>query len=148
MLETKEFAQRLRELRRQRGLSQTELANAVDVALLTVFRWEKGVRTPRVEEIQKLCDVLGCSETELLNGTGNGQLKITLTYDWKKYQEGGINMDGEGFELILGSNGQIGIKGAGTLTSRESMESFLSQIRLQVETAFEAQVKRGAVSEA
>lgn len=147
MLETKEFAQRLRELRRQKGFSQTELAKAVEVALLTVFRWEKGVRTPRVEEIQKLCEVLGCSETELLNGPADGQLKITLTYDWKKYQEGGISMDGEGFELILGSNGQIGIKGAGRLTSREAMESFLSQIRLQVETAFEAQVKRGAITE-
>lgn len=141
------FSRWLQKFRKKANLTQPKLAKLVGISVITVKRWEKGVRTPRIEEIQKLCEVLGCSESELLNGPADGQLKITLTYDWKKYQEGGISMDGEGFELILGSNGQIGIKGAGRLTSREAMESFLSQIRLQVETAFEAQVKRGAITE-
>ena len=138
----------IKRLRKAIGLTQEELSERIGVHENTIRLWEKGLREPRLSDMKKLCEVLGCSELELLNGTGDDQLKITLTYDWKKYQEGGINMNGEGFELILGSNGQIGIKGAGTLTSRESMESFLSQIRLQVETAFEAQIKRGAIPEA
>ena len=138
----------IKRLRKAIGLTQEELSERIGVHENTIRLWEKGVREPRLSDMKKLCEVLGCTESDLLNGPADGQLKITLTYDWKKYQEGGIKMDGEGFELILGSNGQIGIKGAGTLTSRESMESFLSQIRLQVETAFEAQVKRGAIPEA
>lgn len=54
-------------------------------------------------------------------------------------------MTGNEFEVILGKKGEIGLKGAGLVTSREAIEEFLANIRLQVESAFEAQVKRGAV---
>ena len=67
MSETNRFAQKLRELRRQKGLSQTELAKAVNVALLTVFRWEKGERQPRINELQRLCEIFECTKSELLN---------------------------------------------------------------------------------
>ena len=148
MLETKEFAQRLRELRRQRGLSQTELANAVDVALLTVFRWEKGVRTPRVEEIQKLCDVLGCSESELLNGPRDGKVELIVSWDWEDMKKGEIRMNENKFKLILGEDGMIGLHGAGQITSHEAIEEFLSRVREQLEVALEAQIRRGAIPEA
>lgn len=80
MSEINEFAQNLRELRRQRGLSQTELAKAVDVALLTVFRWEKGERQPRINEIQRLCEIFECTQSELLNGQSpdNWELRVLV----------------------------------------------------------------------
>lgn len=135
-------------IRKAKGITQEELAQALSITTVTLSRWENGHFEPKASMLKKLCEILGCTESELLSDTAAGQVKITLTYDWKKYQEGSVNMDGEGFEIILGSQGQIGIKGAGTLTSRDSMEKFLSQIRLQVETAFEAQVKRGVIPEA
>ena len=80
MSETNRFAQKLRELRRQKGLSQTELAKAVDVALLTVFRWEKGERQPRINELQRLCEIFECTKSELLNEQSpeDGELRVLV----------------------------------------------------------------------
>lgn len=41
------FAERFRALRVSRGLSQAEAAEALGVHLVTVSRWEVGMRTPR-----------------------------------------------------------------------------------------------------
>ena len=54
-------------------------------------------------------------------------------------------MEDNGFELILGSNGKIGLQGAGMITSREAIEEFLGKVREQLEIALDAQVRRGAV---
>ena len=53
-MEDKNFAQRLKELRRKARLTQEELANLVKVSPITERRWEWGERTPRMEEIKKL----------------------------------------------------------------------------------------------
>lgn len=61
------FSQRLKTLRKKAGLNQTQLAEAVGVSLLTLFRWEKGERQPRLEEIKSLAKALNVSENDLLN---------------------------------------------------------------------------------
>ena len=62
------FSRWLQILRKKANLTQPKLAKLAGISVITVKRWEKGVRTPRIEEIQKLCEVLGCSESELLKG--------------------------------------------------------------------------------
>lgn len=54
-------------------------------------------------------------------------------------------MTGNEFDVFLGRNGEISLKGAGKLTTREAVEDFLSRVRLQVEADFDAQIKRGAI---
>lgn len=61
------FSIRLKELRKKSGLNQSQLAEKIGVSLLTLFRWEKGERTPRLEEIKALAKALGVSEADLLN---------------------------------------------------------------------------------
>lgn len=61
------FGNRLRDLRKKQGLNQTQLADKIGVSLLTLFRWEKGERTPRLEEIKALAKALGVSEQDLLH---------------------------------------------------------------------------------
>lgn len=61
------FSNRLRALRKSKGLNQTQLAEKIGVSLLTVFRWEKGERTPRIEEVKALAKALNVSEADLLN---------------------------------------------------------------------------------
>lgn len=114
---------------------------------MTVRRWEWGQRVPRLEEIKHLAEALGVTVEELLNGPRNDKVKVVLSWDWQKYEEGGIDMTGNEFDVFLGKGGEIGLKGSGLLTSREAVEEFLANIRLQVESAFEAQLKRGAISE-
>lgn len=144
MLERKEFSKLLIELRKREKLSQSRLAELVGVSFMTVRRWESGEIIPRINEVKRLAEVLHIPVDELLNGTNKDKVRVVLAYDWEKY-EGGIDMAMNEFDVVLGKDGSIGLKGSGKLTSREAIEEFLANVRLQVESAFEAQIKRGAI---
>ena len=133
------------DLRKQKGMTQEELAHLLSITTVTLSRWENGHFEPKASVIKKLCEVLGCTESELLNGPSDGKVKITLVYDWTHMEGGKIDMNGNDFELILGSNGQIGLKGAGKLTSADAIDEFLSRVREQLTIALDAQIKRGVV---
>lgn len=63
------FGARLKALRKKAGLTQSQLAEKIGVSLLTLFRWEKGERQPRVDEIKALAKALGVPENDLLNNS-------------------------------------------------------------------------------
>ena len=135
----------IKQYRKKAGLTQPDLAQLLGVSFSTLRRWEAYGGQPRADELKKLCEVLGCTESELLNGPSDGKVKITLVYDWTHMEGGKIDMNGNDFELILGSNGQIGLKGAGKLTSADAIDEFLSRVREQLTIALDAQIKRGVV---
>ena len=137
----------LKQLRKKIGMTQEELSAQMGVHENTIRLWEKGVREPRSSDISRLCDVLGCTESELLNGPRGDKVEITLSWDWSEYKKGAINMDDEKFKLILGGDGKVGLHGAGLITSREAIEEFLLRIRSELEIALEAQIKRGVVAQ-
>ena len=66
--DTEGLSQRLKELRKSNRLSQSALAELTGVSFMTIRRWESGEVIPRISEIRQLCEVLGCTESELLNG--------------------------------------------------------------------------------
>lgn len=61
-------SERLREARKQRGISQTEVAERLGVARQTVSRWECGESDPTLENLRGLADVYGMTVDALLNG--------------------------------------------------------------------------------
>ena len=61
------FGNRLKQLRKSKGLNQTQLAEILGVHEITVRRWELGQREPRLEDIKALAKALGVSEADLLN---------------------------------------------------------------------------------
>ncbi len=63
-----EFNNRLYELRKQKGLSQEELANKVNVSRQTVSKWEIGDSTPDMEKLIALSDLFDISLDELMIG--------------------------------------------------------------------------------
>ena len=138
----------LSKFRKKRGLTQADLADKVGVSLNSIARYERGEVTPSASVARLIAEILGCTEYELMNGPDDGKIKITLVYDWSHMKEGNIDMNGNDFELILGSQGQIGLKGAGMLTSPEAIDDFLARVREQLEIALDAQVRRGVVPEA
>ena len=51
------FAERLKELRKEKGMTQIELAEALDVSKGTVAMWETGRRRPSFDMLDRLSDV-------------------------------------------------------------------------------------------
>ena len=64
------FAEKIKELRKQKNLSQTDLGKAVGVSLRTVRGWEVEGRYPKQHDIYgKLAEVLGCDVSYLMSDT-------------------------------------------------------------------------------
>ena len=146
-MENKSFAQRLKSIRKRSGVTQEELAEKIDVSVMIIRRWEWGQYSPRMQEIQKLCEVLHVSEAELLNAPQGDEIKLTLSWHWEEMKEGEINMSDNKFQLVLGDDGRIGLTGAAFFPTRDAIEDFITRVREQVEIAFDAQVRRGAIKE-
>ena len=62
------LAMRIQQLRRQRGLSQEELANAVNVSRQAVSKWEGAQAQPELEKLLALSDFFQVSTDYLLKG--------------------------------------------------------------------------------
>ena len=63
-----EFNNKLYELRKQKGFSQEELANRLNVSRQTVSKWEVGESTPDMEKLIAISDLFGVSLDELVKG--------------------------------------------------------------------------------
>ena len=57
---------KIRALREARGMSQTELAEALGVDQTTVSAWETGKAEPTIFNLRRLADILGVSPGDLL----------------------------------------------------------------------------------
>lgn len=57
---------RLKELRKQKGLTQQELADEISVSKITILRWENEERQIKTEKAQQLADYFGVSVGYLL----------------------------------------------------------------------------------
>lgn len=61
------FGEKVKKLRKEKGMNQTQLAQAVGVSLRTIRGWEIEGRYPKQHAIyQKLADVLNCDLTYLM----------------------------------------------------------------------------------
>ena len=86
-MDNKTFAERLKELRKKAGYTQLGLAEAIQLSIKTVQRWEQNERQPRMDEIKKLAQALNVTDDELLNGkqeTGTWQLRIEVANDFRQ----------------------------------------------------------------
>lgn len=67
----KDFGERLKKFRKEKGLSQENLANAIGKNATTIGRFESGKLLPDAEQIYLLCNELGIEEYELFNSLDN-----------------------------------------------------------------------------
>lgn len=63
-----DFNNRLYQLRKQKGLSQEELANRLNVSRQTVSKWEVGDSTPDMEKLVAISDLFDVSLDKLVMG--------------------------------------------------------------------------------
>ena len=63
------FGERLRELRRSRGMTQAELAREAQVTVSYIWRLESGGTAPGIDLVDRLAKALGTAMTDLLPAT-------------------------------------------------------------------------------
>ena len=63
----KDFGEKLRKFRKEKGLSQENLASVIKKNATTIGRFENGKLTPNAEEIYLICNELGIEEYQLFN---------------------------------------------------------------------------------
>lgn len=59
---------RIQKFRKEKGLTQEELAEKLGVSSQAVSKWENGASCPDIGLLPQLCRVLGITADELLNG--------------------------------------------------------------------------------
>ncbi|MBQ9024467.1 MAG: helix-turn-helix domain-containing protein [Bacilli bacterium] len=62
------IGERLLKLRKEKNISQEELANVLDVSRQTISKWETDQTTPDFDKIIPLCEYFGITSDELLSG--------------------------------------------------------------------------------
>ena len=75
MLNKTGFADRLKDLRKQKGISQGDLAELIEVHFTQVSRYERGETKPNAEAMTKLAKALNTTVDFLMNGTADDVVK-------------------------------------------------------------------------
>ena len=78
-----EFNEKLQQLRRQKGLTQEELAEALYVSRAAVSKWESGRGYPNIDSLKAIAKLFSVTVDELLSGD---ELLILAEQDTKRKQ--------------------------------------------------------------
>jgi len=62
-------AERIIELRKERGINMAELARQINIPIQTISKWERKERSPHADFIIALCDFFNCTADFLLGRT-------------------------------------------------------------------------------
>ena len=62
------IAERIKQSRKSKGLTQQGLADKLGVSYMTVRRWETGKTSPRMEEIEQLSKILEINRNYIIEG--------------------------------------------------------------------------------
>ena len=65
--ENKKFADVIVELRKEKGMTQQELANKLHITDKAVSKWERNLSYPDITSISKLADILGVESSYLID---------------------------------------------------------------------------------
>lgn len=98
--ERKELGNRLKQARKEKGLSQEELANLIGLKVGTVSKYEQGDRTPGIGKLQLIANALECDTSQFV-ASGDEYVRMTQTTDygnnldaylnWLKFSHFGCN---------------------------------------------------------
>jgi transcriptional regulator with XRE-family HTH domain len=75
------FASRLRQLRKAKNLSQSELGNLAGLHYTNLSRYERGSSNPTADAVKRLAVALGVSSSYLLDGIEDGSTPNTALVD-------------------------------------------------------------------
>ena len=75
-------------LRKEKNMTQLELAGKMNMTDKAVSKWERGTACPSIDIIPKLAELLGISTAELINGsTDSGNIEDEMINDLSVYAQ-------------------------------------------------------------
>ena len=74
-------AERIKQLRKKKGISQSELAEVIGVKNNTVSTWERGTRKPDFEALNLLSDYFEVSFEYILGSSDKEEARVKPTQD-------------------------------------------------------------------
>ena len=106
----------IKAFRKQKGMTQEELAERLHVVRQTVSKWEKNLSVPDAAALQELADALDVTVTQLLGGepepeTATEPTRNDIAIQLARYT-GSQKSSGRG-DLEGGQNGPAGTYGTG-----------------------------------
>lgn len=78
--EKRELGQKIKSARKQKGLSQEQLADLVGYKVGTISKYEQGYRIPDIGMLRKISAALGCNIAELA-GTTDEVINETIRFE-------------------------------------------------------------------
>ena len=89
--ESMSLGQRLMELRKEKHLSQEEVADQLNVTRQSVSKWETDQSTPDFDKILPICELFGITTEELITGSkevkSNNILDGEVVYDTEENKQ-------------------------------------------------------------
>src|SRR5690606_9066823 len=61
-----DFAERVKFFRKKKGISQSQMAKDLEINNSTISKWEKGIYTPDLHMVMKLCKYFGITLDQLV----------------------------------------------------------------------------------
>ena len=77
-MDAKKFGTFVADVRKQKGMTQADLADKLQVTDKAISRWERGLGFPDIELLEPLSDALGLSVLELLQSQHITEQKMTI----------------------------------------------------------------------
>ena len=106
---TIELANRLAELRKQKGLSQEELADRLQVSRQAVSKWERGEASPDTDNLIELAKIYEISLDELV-GLSSNNTKDNKEEDHIEDNKEGIHINDDGIHIHDDEGNEVEIK--------------------------------------
>ena len=69
---------RIKKMRMSAGMTQADLASALNVPFQSISQWERDIRNPKVETLEKIASALNCSPYYLRTGEQGLRIKDVL----------------------------------------------------------------------
>lgn len=113
----------LKELRKEKKLTQTELASKLDISQKSYSNWESGKAEPTLDNIIKLANILNTTTDFLL-----GRTNIDFGNDSKVYEE---------YKELFSQNKKEEIKERYDLSFEFFIKAVAKQLNISVEEALE-----------
>ena len=60
------FAKNLRHFLEANHMTQIELSKKLNVGTTSVYNWCNGIKTPRMDKVDKMCEIFGCKRSDLI----------------------------------------------------------------------------------